>query len=114
MKRLASHFLILSPDKIYKKQVIEIDNKRLIRIFSLKEEIESVSWMPGIIFLSSRKIDIYEIRKELKEAVGETIHSFLNKYYTRINSDDSIYIYFFSSIDLSTLSILEETSIEEL
>jgi hypothetical protein len=114
MKRLASHFLILSPDKIYKRQVIEIDNKRLIGIFPLEEEIESVSWMPGIIFLSSQKIDIYEIRKELKEAVGVTIHSFLNKYYTRINSGDSIYIYFFSSINLSTLHILEETGIEEL
>jgi len=114
MKRLASHFLILSPDKIYKKQVIEIENRRLIHFFPLEEEIESVLWMPGVIFLSSQKIDLYEIRRELKEAVGEGIHSFLNKYYSRINSDDSIYIYFFSSINLSTLGILEETGIEEL
>jgi len=43
MKRIASHFLILSPNALYKKQVIEIEDQRLIRFFPLEEEIESVS-----------------------------------------------------------------------
>lgn len=114
MKRIASHFLILSPDALYKKQVIEIEDHRLIRFFSLEEEIESVSWMSGVIFLSSQKIDLNKIKEELKDAVGEKIYTFLNKYYSSINLNDSICIYFFSSINLSTLTITEETSIEEL
>jgi len=114
MKRIASHFLILSPDTIYKKQVIEIEDQRLIRFFPLEEEIESVVWMPGVIFLSSQKIELNEIRRELKVAVGEKICSFLHKHYSSINSDDPIYIYLFSSIDLSKLTIVHETCVEEL
>ena len=114
MKRIASHFLILSPDTLYKKQVIEIENQRLIRFFPLEEEIESVSWMPGVIFLSSQKIDLSKMRKELKEAVGEKVCSFLDKYYSNISLDDFIYIYFFSLMDLSTLTITQETGIEAI
>jgi len=115
MKRIASHFLILSPDIIYKKQVIEIDQQRLIQIFPLEEEIESVSWMSGVIFLSSQKIDLNEIKKKLKKAINENLIAFLSEYTSNnVKIGNPVYAYFFNSVELSTLSILDETSIEEL
>ncbi len=114
MKRFASHLLILSPDIIYTKQVIEVENQLLVRIFPLEEELESVSWLSGVLFLSSQKMDINTIIKKLREAVGVRLPSFLSKYSSNVSIGDLIYVYLVSSVDLPTLSILPETQIEEL
>ncbi|WP_321437203.1 hypothetical protein [uncultured Bacteroides sp.] len=114
MKRIASHFLILSPDIIYKKQVIEIYQQRLIQIFPLEEELESVFWMSGVIFLSSQKIDLNEIKKKLKKAINENLIAFLSEYASNVKIGNPVYAYFFNSVELSTFLILDETSIEEL
>lgn len=114
MKRLASHFLFLSPDRIYKKQVVEINQREFIRFFPLEEEIESVLWMPGILFLTSQTIGFYEIRNALKKATGENLLTFLSNYSSPVVPGDVVSVYLITSVDFSSFAILTESCIEEL
>ena len=114
MKRIASHYLILSPDNLYKKQVVEIDQQCLVRFFTLEEEIESVIWLSGILFLSKKEINLSEIRKELKDSIGEKLLDFISEYSTDIKVGDQVYIYLIDSVDLFNLTILSETYIENI
>jgi len=54
MKRYASHLLLLPEYGYLRKQVVELDNGFVIRIFPLTEEIESVEWLPGVMVLLSK------------------------------------------------------------
>lgn len=114
MKRIASHYLYLSPDMLYKRQVVEIDQDRFVRYFPLEEEIESVLWMPGVLFLSSRPIDFNEIREAIKGAVGENLAAFLERYSAPVNSGDTVSVYLITSIDLSSLTIQQGSDITAL
>lgn len=115
MRRIASHFLILSSKEVLKKQVIEVADHKLIRHFPLEEEIESAQWMPGVLFVTSQKIEIQRIRTELKSAEGEGLLDFLNRFNLfAIEEDTNIYLYLFSAVDLNDLKIAKETSITEL
>lgn len=51
MKRYASHYLYIPNIGFLKQQVVELNEGRVIRLFPLTEEIESVEWMPGVIEL---------------------------------------------------------------
>ena len=52
MKRFASHYLFMPDVGFIKQQVVEITDEGVVRdTFPLKEEIESVEWMPGVIVL---------------------------------------------------------------
>ena len=114
MKRIASHYLILSPDNLYKKQVIEIDQQHLVRFFTLEEEIESVIWLSGVLFLSKTEINLSEVRKELKNLIGEKLLDFISKYSTDIKVGDQVYVYLIDSVDLFNLTIVSETNIEKI
>ena len=64
MKRYASHYLYIPNIGFLKQQVVELNEGRVIRLFPLTEEIESVEWMPGVIVLSTEQ-DIDKNREEL-------------------------------------------------
>lgn len=113
MRRLASHFLI-APDLLSKNGVIEINNQKLIRIFSLNEEIESAAWFPGILILSSHQIDVTKINSEMINAIGENISSFIADYLSPTIVGEDVYVYHISSVDLSSFSITKESKITEL
>ncbi|WP_308768518.1 hypothetical protein [uncultured Bacteroides sp.] len=52
MKRFASHYLFLPEAGYLKQQVVEVTDEGTIqRVFPLKEEMESVEWLPGVIAL---------------------------------------------------------------
>lgn len=114
MKRIASHYLILSPDNLYKKQVIEIDQQRLVRFFTLEEEIESVIWLSGVLFLSKKEINLSEIRKELKNSIGDKLLDFISEYSTNTKLGDPVFVYLIGSVDLFNLAIVNETYIEKI
>ncbi|SHE36803.1 hypothetical protein SAMN05444405_101220 [Bacteroides luti] len=114
MKQIASHYLILSPDNLYKKQVIEIDQQRLVRFFTLEEEIESVIWLSGVLFLSKKEINLSEIRKELKNSIGEKLLDFISEYSTNTKLGDPVFVYLIGSVDLFNLAIVNETYIEKI
>jgi len=87
----------------------------LIRYFPLEEEIESVQWMPGVLFITSQKIKSEKIRAELENAEGEGILYFLNRFNLfAIKEDTDIYLYLFNAVDLNDLKITKETSFTEL
>jgi hypothetical protein len=114
MKRIASHYLILSPDNMYKKQVIEIDQQHLVRFFTLEEEIESVIWLSGVLFLSKTEINLSEVRKELKNSIGEKLLDFISEYSTNTKLGDPVFVYLIGSVDLFNLAIVNETYIEKI
>lgn len=50
MKRFASHYLYIPSHGFLKQHVIEIDsNGYVTTLYPLKEEVESVIWIPGVI-----------------------------------------------------------------
>ena len=51
MKRFASHYLFLPGYGYLKQYVVEVDQGYAVRIFPLKEEVEDVEWLPGVIAL---------------------------------------------------------------
>lgn len=51
MKRYASHYLFVAGKGYLPRQVVEISNERVSRIFPLTEEIENTAWLPGAILL---------------------------------------------------------------
>lgn len=55
MKRFASHYLFLPENGFLKQYVVELDGERVIRLFPLTEEIESVEWLPGVIVLTNEE-----------------------------------------------------------
>ncbi|BEG98549.1 hypothetical protein [Bacteroides sedimenti] len=114
MKRIASHYLYLSPDMFYKRQVVEIDQESFVRYFPLEEEIESVLWMPGILFLSSRPIDFNKIREAFKGSVGENLSVFLKRYSAPVNRGDVVSVFLITSVDLSSFTILPGSDIKKL
>lgn len=115
MRRIASHFLILSSKEVLKKQVIEIADHKVIRHFPLENEIESAQWMPGVLFVTSQKIDCERIKTELIGAEGEGILDFLNKFdLFGIKENSAIYLYLFNAVNLNDLKITKETNITEL
>lgn len=114
MRRIASHFIILSSTNILKQGAVEIENNQLVKTFSLTEEVESASWFSGILFISSHQIDLYAIREKLKEAKGKYLITILDGYFSDIKKGDRIYIYAISHVDLNTFSILENANIDEL
>lgn len=114
MKRLASHFLILSPSNIVQRGIAEIKENQLVRLSSLEEEIESTSWFTGIIILSLNKINCSEVNIAIKNGVGEKVTTFIGSYLSEVEIGDLVHIYNISSVNLETLTILESTKITEL
>lgn len=56
MKRFASHYLYIPAYGFLKQYIIETDEDgQVSSVFPMTEEIESVSWMPGVIMLLSEK-----------------------------------------------------------
>lgn len=51
MKRYASHFLFLPRYGFLERQVVELKDGRISRVFPLTEEVENTEWMPGVIAL---------------------------------------------------------------
>jgi hypothetical protein len=50
MKRLAAHYIYLSPDKILKLHYVELDDENhLLGIFPLKEEIANTEFYTGVL-----------------------------------------------------------------
>lgn len=50
-KRYASHFILLPGYGYLKHFAVEVDAGKVISVFPLVEEIESVEWFPGVIIL---------------------------------------------------------------
>ncbi|KAA6328143.1 hypothetical protein EZS27_022930 [termite gut metagenome] len=58
IKRYASHFLLLPEYGFLKQCVVEIGQERdVLCIFPLSEELETVEWHPGVILLSGKEED---------------------------------------------------------
>lgn len=52
MKRFAANYLYIPSRGYLKQQVVELDDAGIVvRYYLLDEEIESVSWLPGVIHL---------------------------------------------------------------
>lgn len=51
MKRFAAHYVWSSQTGFQKQFAVEILEGVVVRLFPLKEEIESVEWHPGVILL---------------------------------------------------------------
>lgn len=51
MKRYSSHFLFLPEYGYLKRQVVEMEEEGIVRIFPLTEEVENTEWLPGVILL---------------------------------------------------------------
>lgn len=51
MKRYASHFLFLQGYGYLRRQVVEMEEGIIVRIFPLTEEVENTEWSPGVIAL---------------------------------------------------------------
>lgn len=64
MKRYASHYLYIPDTGFLKQYVVELNEGRVVSLFRLTEEIESVEWMPGVIVLST-ELDIDRNVKKL-------------------------------------------------
>lgn len=64
MKRYASHYLYVPGIGFLKQYVVELHEGKVVNLFPLTEEIESVEWMPGVIVLSTEQ-DIDSNVKEL-------------------------------------------------
>ncbi|NDV64346.1 hypothetical protein [Bacteroides sp. 224] len=56
MKRFAAHYLYVPKKGFLKQQVIEVGEDGFVfNFFPLSEEIECVSWLPGVICLEENK-----------------------------------------------------------
>lgn len=55
MKRFSSHYLWAQHTGLQKQFVVEVSEGCVTRLFPLTEELESVEWHPGIIFLLPEK-----------------------------------------------------------
>ena len=80
VKRFASHYVFLEELGYLKQYAIEIGEEGyVIRLFPLLEEIESVSWLPGVItfigkYPRQKAIRLYPFNFEEMEPVDETQH----------------------------------------
>lgn len=54
IKRFASHYLFLSANKVYKQYIVELEDGLAFRFFPLEKEIHSVTWLGGVIILSTK------------------------------------------------------------
>lgn len=67
MKRYASHFLFLQEYGYLKRQVVEMEEGAIARIFPLTEEVENTEWLPGVMaLLTSEDAAIPEFGKHRK------------------------------------------------
>lgn len=67
MKRFASHYLHIPSYGFFKQYVVEIDcNGYIASLYPLKEEAESIIWIPGVISLF-RESDLKEGREAYTE-----------------------------------------------
>lgn len=58
MKRFASHYLYVPGRGFLKQQVVELNEEGFVTgLFPLQQELESVSWLPGVIVLSGEAPD---------------------------------------------------------
>lgn len=60
-RRYASHYLFIPEKGFLKQHIIEIgEDGYFVRSFPLTEEIENVSWLPGIILLEETSPDHFK------------------------------------------------------
>ncbi len=104
MKRYAASYVYLSPGQVYKQSVVELEGEKVIRLFPLKEEIESTVWLDGIILLSSfsgytLKADV-TFKGILKDLCNQRVAP--------------VYAYHLSGIELQTWRLLSSVKLTRL
>lgn len=83
MKRYVSHFLFLQGYGYLKRQVVEMEEGVIVRIFPLTEEVENTEWLPGVIaLLTSEDAVVPEFGKQksvdaVPLEITETLSSFV-------------------------------------
>lgn len=77
MKRFASHYLLIPAVGFMKRQVIEVSNEGTIqRAFPLKEEMESVEWLPGVIALLTESQIVELENNEVMRSPITSLHGY--------------------------------------
>lgn len=116
MKRFASHYLYLPSHGLLRQYVVEIDDEgRVTMLFPLKEESESVIWVPGVIVLISQdtleasKGDYTMLREEISFS-SKVTHSLYAEEYTGGNYQ-AFRLYPF---DYTQMKLLAYTKIQRL
>lgn len=51
MSRYTSHYIHLPSGEFISRKVVELENGRVMRLFSWEEEPEDTVWLPGVIYL---------------------------------------------------------------
>ena len=103
-KRYAAHYILLSPDRIFKQHYIELDNdNKIMKIARLDEEIENTCFYNGILFPSSSEninrqtlIDL-DIKWNFKEAIDVLFKSGI----VASENANNVFIYHLDGINLS-------------
>ncbi len=59
MRRLAAHYIYISPKIILKRHCVELDDdSRIVSIFPLEAEVENTIFYNGILFFTNKGNDI--------------------------------------------------------
>ncbi len=104
MKRYASHYILLSPDKVLRQHFIEVDNSGKITCISpLTEEIAGTIFYNGIIFPSNMENINAAILNTTTDHAEISLPQKLFKLGIVASREDfPVYIYHLDSINLSS------------
>ena len=102
MKRYAAHYILLSPDKIFKQHYIELDdNNKIARIAPLTNEIEETSFYNGILFPSTKEVSTQTlIDLEIKGDFMLVADTLFNSNIIASEYAEGIFIYHLDGINL--------------
>lgn len=113
VKRYASHYVCYA-GLLYSQSVVELEGEHVSRIFPLFGEMESTYWLGGVIILSSCP-NLF-----LHENIScDDLQDLLSLKDVALESDEkvlssSVYAYHLEPVDLSSGSLLPDSSLRRL